>query len=175
METRGAKLTVYASRTGALDYSQYRRYSRYWQIKEDLVLRDIEDEFVARLDELAHQFHCSLAQPNGMEGDEDRAAFHVQGARNAFNDVGKLLLPWYKQWEEEGQTLAKMWKEFKLKEQDPVYAAYLEKQRKKLRDSSEALKNNAKTLEALKTRLREISKQKSLTRKRGQHAGLSRR
>ena len=139
-----------------------------------MVLRDIEDEFVARVDELAHQFHCSLAQPNGMEGDEDRAAHHVKEARNAFNDIGKLLLPWYKQWEEEGETLAKQWRDFKLRERDPAYAAYLKKQRGRVNQIAEDNKQNLQVMTDLKLRLRERNKKKFLEIRRRKHAGFPR-
>ena len=139
------------------------------------MLRDIEDEFVARIDELAHQFHCSLAQPNGMEGDEDRAEYHVKAAKNTFNDIGKLLLPWYKQWEDEGQSLAQMWKNFKLQEQDPVYAAHLAKKRGRLKRISDENKLNLKVMAELKDKLRAKTRQKLLANRSRQHVGFSRR
>lgn len=139
------------------------------------MLRDIEDEFVSRIDELAHQFHCSLAQPNGMEGDEDRAEYHVKAAKHTFNDIGKLLLPWYKQWEDEGQSLAQMWKNFKLLEKNPVYAASLHKKRSRLKEIVDKNKLNLKSMAELKDRLRAAAKQKLLKNRSRQHAGLSRR
>lgn len=147
METRSARLAIHAARTGALDYGQYGRYNRYWQIREEVILRDIEQSFLLQVQQAIHQWHTVLAAPSGLEGDEKRAEFHIKEAKTAFNDIGKLLLPWYKAWADEGQTLAKLWAEFKRQEQDPVYAKFLEGERQKLRDLTTRVRDEMRALE----------------------------
>ena len=155
MEARWPSLALSAHRNGALDYTQYRRYDAYWELKEELVLRAEEDDQVCRLNEMAHLWHSSVGAPTGWEEDSSRIDFHRKEANKAFRDVGRLRLPWYNRWsQDEGRELADLYKAFKDREKDPKYAAHL----KELRD-----KVNTKIAEAKAeaTAMEEINKERS--------------
>lgn len=102
------------------------------------MLGDIEEQFVCRLNSLAHAWHCSAAQLVEWDDREERFEFHRKEARKTFNAVGKSLLPWYKRWETGSEKpLAQLWKEFKEREKDPVYKAKLDVIRAGLRQKSD--------------------------------------
>jgi hypothetical protein len=167
LESRWGRLSVHAHRTGALDYGQYRRYDAYWAYREELIFRDIEDEFVARMNELVHLWHASLAAPSGWEEDDKRTEYHRREASKTHNDIGKLLLPWYKRWQREEKSLIEMWREFKEREKDPQYAEFLRKERQRLREMSREAASETKALAGLTdARQAERERQEQLRRKR---------
>jgi len=101
----------------------------------------LEDELAAKMDAMTHLWHCSAAQLTGWDENETVYYDHGKLAINAYNMVGKALLPWY-QWSVKKElSLAEQWKRFKEDEKDPEYAAKLAKFREQLKKE-----NNTVTL-----------------------------
>jgi hypothetical protein len=126
------------------------------------------------LDELAHQWHCCAGQPTGWEEDDRRTEYHRHEARKAHNDVGKLLLPWYKRWQKEDKTPLDLWREFKAREKDPEYAKFLRAERARLREISRAARAESEAMaDIYKAKALERERLDALTRKR-KHARLRR-
>lgn len=149
MESRWCRLTLEAFKRGILDYSERRDWR--WKLKERLVLDSIETELAADINQLAHHWHCAAAQITGWDETESVFEYHQKQARRAYNVIGKSKLPWYK-WEHvEDKPLAQLWKEFKQREKDPKYAAYLKKLRDDLRESAG---EGARTIQANKEMLK---------------------
>jgi hypothetical protein len=150
-----------------LNYREFRRYDAYWAYREEIVFRDIEDELVARMNELVHSWHASLAAPSGWEDDDKRVEYHRVEAAKTHNDIGKLLLPWYKRWQREDKSLVDLWREFKEREKDPQYAEFLRQERQRLREMSRSAESEAQALESLhEARQAERKRQEERGRKR---------
>lgn len=157
MGSRWVRLCIHAHTIGSLDFSRADRRDAYWAIKRDWVLGDIEDQFVCRLNALAHDWHCAAAQLVEWDEREERFEFHRREVRKTFNAVGKSLLPWYKQWETGSEKpLAQLWKEFKEREKDPVYKAKLDKIRAELRQKSDAADAQVAAMEGARKAYKEL-------------------
>ena len=121
-----------------MDYSRYRRYDSYWELKEALVFRAVEDDLVCQLTTMTHLWHSCSGAPSGFEDDSSRVEFHRKEANKTFRDVGRLRLPWYSRWsQDEGKELVDLWKAFKEEEKDPEYAAYLKERRRIVNEKSQ--------------------------------------
>lgn len=165
MESRWCCLTLEAFKRGVLDYSK--AYDWRWALKERMVLDSIEDDLVKEIDQLVHQWHCAAAQVTGWDEREELFEYHKTKAKNAYNVIGKNRLPWYKVWEiADSKPLADMWKDFKQRGKDPVYAKQLheirEKMRKKVGDSRQQAVDYAEMLK----RFAESKKKKAIQQRR---------
>jgi hypothetical protein len=128
-----------------LDFSRASRYDVYWDLLERLTFSQLEDELAADVNKMAHLWHCSAAQVTGLDDDEKLFEFHREKAQSVYTKTGKMLLPWYKIWKaEEGRSLAEMWRQFKEREKDPEYAAFLQKERDRLRQVVQGAQFDAK-------------------------------
>lgn len=134
MENRWGRLITHAFRTGALDFTQYHRDDAYWELREGLALDDIEMEFTSRISELTLLWHSCAGQPTGWEDDDKRVDWHAREANKTWKDIGRCLLPWYDLFSKRDLSIQQMWQIFKEQEKDPEYAAYLSKERKRLRE-----------------------------------------
>lgn len=92
----------------------------------------LEDSIAVDLNKLAHNWHCSAAQVTGWDEKETLFNDHSRKVKQAYNLIGKSLLPWYKQWAAEEKSLADLWRQFKEEEKDPEYAKVLKAEREKL-------------------------------------------
>lgn len=99
-----------------------------------MILDTLEDETVARMNELTHTWHCSAAQITEFDEDETLFNFHKDKAKRAYNLIGKNRLPWYK-WSDD-VALRDLWKSFNEASKNPERAAYYSKLREKLRTLS---------------------------------------
>jgi hypothetical protein len=120
-----------------------------------------------------HSWHASLACPSGWEEDEKRVEYHRREAAKTHNDIGKLLLPWYKRWQREDKSLVELWREFKAREQDPQYAEFLRKERQRLREMSKEAESETAAMTGAREAMRaererqEIRRRKKRARLRG--------
>jgi len=150
LEGRWGRLIAHAFRTGCLDFTRYRPGDPYWALAEAVALDDIEAEFRAQVSSLTMMWHACAGQPTGWEEDDKRTGWHEREARKVWNDVGMCLLPWYDQFGEE-KAVEQLWKEFIERGKDPVYAAWLAKERQRLRDMAhDARKSETALVEARK-------------------------
>lgn len=168
MGGRWVRLCVHAHTIGSLDFSKANRKDAYWRIKRNWVLGDIEEDFVSRLNVMAHDWHCAAAQLVEWDEHEERFEFHRREARKTFNAVGKSLLPWYKQWETGSEKpIAQLWKEFKEREKDPVYKAKLDKIRSELRQKSDSADAEAAAAEHARAAYSELHRRRRKAQARG--------
>lgn len=122
---------------------------------------------------MTHLWHASVGAPGAFETEnDDRVEYHRTEGKRAFNAVGRLLLPWYKQWKDsEGKELARMWREFKEREKNPEYAAWLKSERKRLGEMSKRDMASAKALESAMADLKQQrAERQRQTRQRRRHA-----
>jgi hypothetical protein len=158
-----------------LDFSEAVRYDPYWDLKERLVFDQLEDELAAGVNRLAHLWHCSAAQITGMDDGEEFFEFHRRKAHKTYNVIGKLMLPWYRQWSKsEGRTLAQLWKRFKDQMKDPAYAAHIRKEQVELdrlaaghRDKAENRKLRSEDIRKLEREREAVGRRR---KEKGRHA-----
>lgn len=163
MADRWGKLAVTAYLKGVLDFSKSSRLDYMWQLKENIVLSAVEDEIVTHMNELAHTWHCSAAQVTGWDEEETLFEHHRTMAHKAYTTIGRSCLPWYKDWKDlDTESLEKVWKEFKEREKDPEYAAYLKAERKRLRDLVEAAELDEKSGIDLQSQWAKVQAEKKL-------------
>jgi hypothetical protein len=118
-----------------LDYRNAPVHDVRFLLKEEWVLSAIEDERASQLNALAHQWHCSAAQLTAWDEQGKQFEFHRKEASKTFKAIGKLTLPWYKQWTKpDERSLAELWKRFKEAEKNPEYAKWLREERKRIND-----------------------------------------
>ena len=137
MADRWSRLAVEAHVTGALDYARFHRYDRTWELRELLVFDIIEDTIAASLNIMAHDWHCAAAGSNPWDEEGKDFEYHRKEADKTFRTVGKLRLPWYKDWEYEDDRLVRLWQAFKNEEKDPQFQRWRDKTKKKLRKKTE--------------------------------------
>ncbi len=109
---------------------------------------------------MTHLWHASVGAPGAFETEQDdRVEHHRTEAKRAFNTVGRFLLPWYKQWKDsEGKELARLYREFKEREKNPEYAAWLKAERKRL---SEMSRHDMAGVKALEGAMADLKKQRA--------------
>jgi hypothetical protein len=127
------------------------------------------------MNEMAHLWHSCSGAP-GFEEDGSRVEFHRKEAAKAFRDVGRLRLPWYKQWSrEEGHELADTWKAFKEREKDPEYAKELKRMRAEVNEKVESARREAQALSEISQEIRDRQAERDRMRRRKRRAGLRKR
>lgn len=157
MDARWGRLFIYACRTGQIDFRGFKPRDPYWELKEGLILSDLENEFIAELNRMTFSWHLSMGQATGWEEDTSGIDGHRREAVQSWNDVGRHLLPWYKGFSaKKEKSIEQLWREFKEQEKDPQYAAWLRGERKRLREigssarmETEAIANASSRLKAL--------------------------
>jgi hypothetical protein len=130
-------------------------------LREELIFRAVEDDLVCKMNEMAHMWHSCAGAPSGWEDDTQRVEFHRKEASKAFRDVGRLRLPWYKQWsQDEGRELVDAWKAFKEREKDPEYAAYIRKLRAEVNEKVDKARIEMQALEEIRKDVQRREKEK---------------
>jgi hypothetical protein len=143
-------------------------------LREEIVFRAVEDEAVCRMNEMAHLWHSCAGAP-GFEEDGSRVEYHRKEAAKVFRDIGRLRLPWYKQWaRDEGKELADAWKAFKEMEKDPEYAKKLRRMRTEVNEKAEEARREAQALSEISESIRKRQAEASRRRRRRQRAGFRR-
>lgn len=153
---------------GALDYACFRRYDHNWELRELLVFDVIEDTVAASLNVMAHDWHCAAAGANPWDEEGKDFEYHRKEADKTFRTVGKLRLPWYKDWDYEDDRLAKLWAEFKEEEKTPEFKKWHAKTKQKLRKQIEEGRAEAATLQ----KYFESKRQADAARGRSRRGGL---
>jgi len=160
LEARWNRLYVYAYRTGQIREDGYGPRDPYRSLKEELIFSDIENQFASELGKMTYFWHVVLGKPTGWEEDRSEVDGHQRDAIRAWNDVGKHLLPWYKDFvSRKEKSLEQLWKEFKEQEKDPEYAAWLKVERAKLRDIGVQARSEADGLSQAAERLRALKEE----------------
>lgn len=145
MADRWGRLAVQAHVRGALKYEEFHRYEPKFLIAEEMVMEAIEDEIVAKLNRMVHEWHCSAARANVWDEGED-FEFHRKEADKTYRSVGRLELPWYN-WGSTERPIEELWADFKAKEKDPEFQKYRMGLKKEMLDKIGQRKAEAEAIE----------------------------
>lgn len=171
MEDRWGKLALEAHVGGALNFSEFRRYDRYWMLKEQVVFDALEDRLAIEMNKLVHTWNSGAARSNIWDERGDDFEFHRKEADKAYKAVGRLALPWYNAWAPE-KSLVEVWKDFKEHEKDPAFQARRKVIKSHLQSIDDKAKFERRSMARVAERQKEHAKALDKRKRRGPNGRL---
>ncbi len=171
MEDRWGKLAIEAYVGGALNFSEFRRYDRYWLLKEQVVFDALEDRLAIKMNELVHHWNSGAARSNIWDEKGDDFEFHRKEADKAYKAIGRLALPWYNAWEPE-KSLSEVWLDFKEHEKDPEFQVRRKVIKAHLQAIDDKAKSEMRSMANVLQRQKEHMKAVAQKKQRGKHGRL---
>lgn len=154
---------------GAIDFSKATN-SPMWGVKEAIVFRSIENDLLAKMNELLYTEHVVLAGSSVIDAFREE----TEGAQAKFNTCGRLLMPWL-QWAPM-KTAAQAYREAQERRKDPEHMKKLRKMQAELDAEATRLSEAVKAeVELRKQATEHAHKLKEQPRRRRRHGGVSRR
>lgn len=169
MDSRWTQLAARSHISGAIDFSRAIT-APSWDVKEAVIFRSIENELLAKMNEMLYMEHIILEGSAGGDAFNDE----TEGAQSKYNACGRLAMPWL-QWAPI-KTAEQAMREAQKRRQDPNHMAVLERMQQELDAEAKKLSDAVKAEVELRDRAVEHAKKlKQQPRRRKRHGGLSRR